>query len=49
MNETIREQAELLGFQITNWDIEQIKDKYFHLVVTQKISNIRSAIKVYFQ
>ena len=33
MQKIIREQAEFFGFEITDWDIEQIKKRYFHVLV----------------
>lgn len=50
MQKEIRRQAELLGFEITNWDIEQIKEKYFHVLVAygDRTKTIRSVIKKYF-
>lgn len=50
MQKTRREQAELLGFEITDWDIEQIKEKYFHVLVAygERTKTIRSVVKKYF-
>lgn len=50
MQKIIREQAEFLGFEITDWDIEQIKKRYFHVLVAygDNIKSISSAIKKYF-
>ncbi len=49
MNKIIKEQAKHLGFEISDWDVEQIKKKYFQSLVTSKIANIRAAIETYFK
>jgi hypothetical protein len=48
MKQIIRQQAEYLGYEITNWDVEQIIDKNFHAIASQDIRWIRSVIKSYF-
>ena len=47
----IRQQGEFLGYELTDWDIEQIKEAKFHIIVLGgevTIRNVRSAIRLYF-
>lgn len=50
MQKTIREQAELLRFEIIDWDIKQIEERYFHVLVAygDNIKSIRSVVKKHF-
>lgn len=51
MNQIIREQAEYLGFDACDMDIEEIKTRYFHNLHRNGqvwIQGVRSAIRAYF-
>ena len=50
MRQKIKQQAELLGFEITDGDIEQIIEKHFHALVAygNDVKSVRSVIKNYF-
>lgn len=50
MNKVIKRQTEMLGCELTDWDVEQIKNRYCHLLHNNGevwIQGVRSAIRAY--
>lgn len=52
MNNVIEQQATHLGYEICDYDIEAIKDRYFHFLHKNgevNLSGVRFAIRQYFK
>jgi len=41
--------AESLGYEISDYDIDQIIDRYFHIIATNNAAQIKNAVKWYFE
>lgn len=50
METVIRQQGEYLGYEVSNWDIQQIKEKYFHVLIAygSRVSTIRSVLRKHY-
>ena len=49
MRAEIREMAESLGYEISDFDIDQIIDRYHHIIVANKAAQIKNAVRWYFE